>query len=181
MIKDKKDLKYYLAEDNKRYKNKPVKFLDWILHNEKWYIHIYLIALRHVEYHLNTGKKNLSFLWWWFIYKRYGFKTKIMIAPNTCAPGVIVYHLGDLVWVSSNCHIGRNCTLRAGVVFGRVNIAHKSGDVYVGDNCEFGLGVRILGTIQIGNNVTVGANAVVTHDIPDNCVVAGVPAKILNR
>ena len=49
----------------------------------------------------------------------------------------------------------------------------------MGDNCYFGLGVKILGSVKIGNNVTIGANAVVTKDIPDNAVVGGVPAKII--
>ena len=40
-----------------------------------------------------------------------------------------------------------------------------------------GAGAVILGNVQIGNNVLVGANAVVTHDIPDNCVAKGVPAR----
>ena len=38
----------------------------------------------------------------------------------------------------------------------------------------------MLGNIKIGNNVIVGANSVVTHDVPDNCVVAGTPAKIIS-
>ena len=37
----------------------------------------------------------------------------------------------------------------------------------------------VIGGITIGNNVTVGANAVVTKPVPDNAIVAGVPAKIL--
>ncbi|WP_240053851.1 DapH/DapD/GlmU-related protein [Bacteroides uniformis] len=51
--------------------------------------------------------------------------------------------------------------------------------VVVGDNCYFGVGVKVIGSVRIGNNVTIGANAVVTHDIPDNAVVGGVPAKII--
>ena len=42
-----------------------------------------------------------------------------------------------------------------------------------------GLMVKVIGSVRIGNNVTIGANAVVTHDIPDNAVVGGVPAKII--
>ena len=42
------------------------------------------------------------------------------------------------------------------------------------------MGCKIFGSVRIGNNVTVGANAVVTKDIPDNAVVGGVPAKVLS-
>jgi serine O-acetyltransferase len=49
----------------------------------------------------------------------------------------------------------------------------------VGDNCYIGLDAKILGPVRIGNNVTIGANAVVTKDIPDNVIVAGIPAQII--
>lgn len=49
-----------------------------------------------------------------------------------------------------------------------------------GDNCYFGTGVTVLAPCRIGNNVTVAAGAVVTMpEIPDNAVVAGVPARIV--
>lgn len=51
----------------------------------------------------------------------------------------------------------------------------------IGDNCTLGAKSTIIGGVTIGNNVIVGANAVVTHDVPDNCVVAGVLAKIIKR
>ena len=40
-------------------------------------------------------------------------------------------------------------------------------------------GEKNVGKINIGNNVTIGAGSVITHDIPDNAIVAGVPAKII--
>lgn len=46
-------------------------------------------------------------------------------------------------------------------------------DVWVGGN------VTILPGVTIGNNVVVAAGAVVTKDVPDNCVVGGVPAKVI--
>ena len=52
-------------------------------------------------------------------------------------------------------------------------------EIFVGDNCYVGTGATILGPIRIGNNVTIAAGAVVTKDVPDNVVVAGVPAKIV--
>ena len=51
--------------------------------------------------------------------------------------------------------------------------------VNIGDNCYISTGVTILAPIDIGNNVTIAAGAVVTKDVPDNAVVAGVPAKVV--
>lgn len=49
----------------------------------------------------------------------------------------------------------------------------------IGNNVELGATVTIIGKIKIGDNVTVGAGSVVVKDVPDNCVVAGNPAKII--
>lgn len=54
------------------------------------------------------------------------------------------------------------------------------GRAVIGDFCHLGAGSIILPDIQIGNNVVVGAGAVVTKDLPDNCTVVGIPAKIIN-
>ena len=51
----------------------------------------------------------------------------------------------------------------------------------IGDNVEICAGARILGPVRIGNNVIIGANAVVVKDVPDNCIVAGVPAHIIKE
>ena len=48
-------------------------------------------------------------------------------------------------------------------------------DVWIGGNCV------ITGGVTIGNNVVVAAGAVVNKDVPDNCVVAGVPAKVIKQ
>ena len=55
----------------------------------------------------------------------------------------------------------------------------KIGKVCIGDNVFVGANSTILAGVNIGNNVVVGANSVVTRDVPDNCVVAGNPAKVL--
>lgn len=49
----------------------------------------------------------------------------------------------------------------------------------IGDNVSLGANVVIIGGIHIGNNVVVGAGSVVVKDVPDNCVIAGNPAKII--
>ena len=49
----------------------------------------------------------------------------------------------------------------------------------IGDNVWIGGSVTILPGVHIGNNVTVGAGAVVTKDIPDGCIAAGNPARVI--
>ena len=55
----------------------------------------------------------------------------------------------------------------------------RHGKVEIGNNVYIGADVIINMGITIGNNVIIAAGAIVTHDIPDNSVVAGVPAKII--
>lgn len=55
----------------------------------------------------------------------------------------------------------------------------SKGPVIIGDNVWIGSKATILSGVNIGNNVVVGANSVVTKSIPDNAVVAGIPAKII--
>ena len=53
----------------------------------------------------------------------------------------------------------------------------NSKPVNIGDDVWIGGNVTILPGVNIGNNVIIAAGAVVTKDIPDNCVVGGVPAR----
>lgn len=57
----------------------------------------------------------------------------------------------------------------------------SKGPVKIGKNVWIGRCTSILSGVTIGDNVIVGANSVVTHDIPDNCMAVGVPAKIIKR
>ena len=54
------------------------------------------------------------------------------------------------------------------------------GKIKIGDNCFIGARTTILKNVTIGNNCIIGAGSVVTKSVPDNCVVAGVPAKIIS-
>jgi len=132
-----------------------------------------------VKYYKNTNKSRFVFLYHFFKFKRLGFKLRYTIYPNTVGSGLRIYHTGDLIHVKQKCHIGKNCTLLPGVVIGNKNLNDDNTWVTIGDNCYLGLGVKIFGEVKIGNNVIIGANSVVVKDIPDNCVVSGIPARII--
>ena len=105
--------------------------------------------------------------------------------------------------IFSNCIIGRDAHFgprfvlihATGVV---INGAVRGGsDVHVehqvtigmerrrapvlGDHIFIGAGAKIIGGVRVGNHARIGANAVVIHDVPARCTVAGVPARIVRR
>lgn len=180
MIKSKEDLAHYLSEDLKRFGKKP-NLKDWVLKNEVWYIFRYQKILRYVEFYKNSKKSKLLYIVYFFLYKRMCFKLKIDIKPNNMGPGFRLFHLGSLVRIKEKCQIGKNCSFQPGVVIGNKNIVDDGSFVKVGDNCYFGLGAKVFGEVSIGNNVVIGANSVVVKDIEDNCVVSGIPARVIKK
>ena len=62
-----------------------------------------------------------------------------------------------------------------------VDVNIGMGGSIIGDDCYISPGVKIVKPVRIGNNVVIGANAVVNKDIPDNTMVAGIPAKPIKR
>jgi acetyltransferase-like isoleucine patch superfamily enzyme len=53
------------------------------------------------------------------------------------------------------------------------------GGIFVGDDVWFGVGVTVLDGVHIGNGAVIGAGSVVTHDIPEGAIAAGVPARVI--
>lgn len=116
-------------------------------------------------------------------------ETGALISPNVC--------IGD------NCTIGENCLIRANVILGndvlvaqnvsfisfkhnyeRVDIPiHAQGEVFesisVGHDVWIGINAIVLAGVSIGDHAIVAAGSVVTKDVPEWGIVAGVPAKVI--
>lgn len=127
-------------------------------------------------YHLKSKLFLPLFVLCRFILKHYSYKYEFDISYRIpIGPGLSIAHIGYCVVAATE--IGSNCFLRPGVVMGK-NLL-KGGRPSVGDNVHIGVGAKIIGDIHVGNNVIIGANAVVTKDVPSNTVVGGNPAKVL--
>ncbi len=114
-------------------------------------------------------------------HRRYMFKFGIDIPVTTpIGSGLYIGHFGALV-VSHLARIGKNCNLSQGVTIAAVFRGSRSGAPMIGDNVYLGPGSKVVGKVTIGNNVAIGANCVVTRDVPDNAVVVGVPAKVISQ
>lgn len=92
----------------------------------------------------------------------------------------VFFDHGMGVVIGSTAIIGNDVVIYHGVTLGATKSTASRRHPKVGNNVVIGAGAKLLGAITVGNNVTIGANAVVTKDVPDNCVVAGIPAQIIN-
>ncbi len=171
MITSKKELQYYLRCDRialgKKSKN-PSFFGD-----EIWK---YQICMRKLDYYNKKG----GFKKWYYRFKYHKLSLRLgfSIPCNVIGPGLAIVHYGTIV-ISSKCQIGNNCRMHAGVNIG--TNAGESAAATIGDNVYIGPGVKIIGSVRIGNDSVLGANAVVTKDVRESTTVGGIPAKVISE
>ena len=180
MIKCKKDLNDYLAADlAEAYvpKSRVQRWLQGLGGNEQCAAYSYVRRLRYMEYYLNTGKK-LRYHWSHFLIGRKGLRLGIRISPNIAGKGLNIIHLSGGGGCYVNCEsMGDYCRIQSGVVIG--NKGSNENRPTIGNHVSFGLGCKVYGKLTIGDNATILPNAVVTHDVPANAIVGGIPAKII--
>jgi serine O-acetyltransferase len=114
------------------------------------------------------------------MYKFLKLITGIQMPLMTTAGGGLRFFHHDCIIIAGSVKIGRNVSIHQGVTIGRVFAGNKAGVPTIGNNVVIFAGAKILGNIQIGDNAVIGANAVVTKDIPAYAIAAGVPARVIS-
>lgn len=92
---------------------------------------------------------------------------------------LVIEHFGGII-ISGDTVLGDDVVIRNGVTIG-LKRTHNPGAPVIGNRVDIGTGAKILGPINIGDDVVIGANAVVLQDIPANSLAVGVPAIIKPR
>ena len=173
MITDRQTYRQYVKEDLKAYGLEHVGFYNY------WWMDClrFQLRLRKIEYLHNTSGHNVLKRLWLLVLEvvnhRLATRLGFTIPKNVFGPGLCIVHYGTIV-VHPDARVGRHCRLHPSTSIGDYNGVPRLGDdVYIGP------GAKIFGAVVIGDNVAVGANAVVNQSFGSNVTVAGVPARIV--
>lgn len=112
-----------------------------------------------------------------FLSERAKRKTGIEIHPGALIGKRLFIDHGTGVVIGETCVIGNDVVMYHGVTLGGTGKEKGKRHPNIGNSCVIGAGAKILGNIDIGDNVKIGANAVVLKSVLPNITVVGVPAK----
>ena len=109
------------------------------------------------------------------------FATGIEIHPGAMIGRRFFIDHGMGVVIGETTEIGDDVMLYHGVTLGGRALEHGKRHPTIGDRVTVGAGAKFLGPVHIGDDSAVGANAVVTHDVPPESIATGIPAVVRHR
>ena len=111
----------------------------------------------------------------WFLGIELPWKTRV-------GRGFRIDH-GQALIINDGTVFGENCTVRNSTTIGNKRIpdgTYSRAPIF-GNNVDIGANAVVIGPINIGNNVAIGAAAVVIKDVPDNSIVVGNPGRVIPK
>ena len=175
IISSRRMLKEWLKYEKKKYSTITPFFGLGIL-TEQDAIWKYQRRLRITEYHHNVGHK-IRYVFSRIKLHRLQFRYGMKVRLNSCGKGLKIMHLGSLL---TNGDIGEDCSLHVNVSI--VSGGRDTGTPTIGNHNVFGVGAVVVGSVELGNGLAIGANSVVTKSFgEDNIAIAGVPAKKISN
>lgn len=142
---------------------------------------IQILFLVQIGQLVKRKEKSTTYLYpFMMMHRHYMFKFGIQMPLGTPVKGGLSFNHFSCIIINGATQIGHNCTIFHGVTTALKMGGSNAGVPSIGNNCVLGPGSKILGSVTLGDNVFVGANAVVTHDMPSNSIVAGIPAKVIS-
>lgn len=172
MITSRKDYRQYRHADIQAYGLQRLSLYNWLRIDQLRF----QLRLRTLEYLANCQRwRLLSRVMLEVINHRLAVRLGFTIPKNVFGPGLCLVHRGTIV-VNPDAKVGAGCRIHPSTSIGDYN-----GTPTLGDNVYIGPGAKLYGPITIGNNVAIGANAVVNSSFGDNCTVGGIPAKVISQ
>lgn len=137
-----------------------------------------------IEHYLFTHSFFILKLLGFFFYPLYFIATyyifDIDISPMvTIGGGLYIHNKGHIF--DDRVIAGKNLTLIGPLTLGIKRFGSINAGPILGNNVIIYTGARVIGHVSIGDNVSIGANSVVIRDVPANCTVAGIPARIIKK
>ena len=115
-----------------------------------------------------------------FWFNSLSMKLKMFMDPyGDIGPGLYLGHPFMIV-INRRTKIGRDCSIGHEVTLGSHARGDRKGCPEVGCRVFIGAGAKIIGGIKLHDGAAIGANAVVTRDVPENGVAVGIPARVIS-
>lgn len=180
MLDTKKKLKECLKTEKKYYiSNKTFRdqIIEWVTQDPCVRIWKYQKALRYAEYY--SCQKGIKKILLYTLMRRkknkLGVALGIEISEGSFQEGLIIFHTGNIV-VNGYSRIGKDCWLHGDNCIGNNGITEET--PRIGDRVDIGVGAKIIGGVEIADDIVIGAGAVVNKSFFEpGIVIAGVPAR----
>lgn len=166
---------------------------NWFLHNDSWFN-------RNIRVFLEPGTIAVIVYRYghWVVGLRIPVLRQLLWIPYALGKVLVVLGFGIFIPATFECgrgfavhnfsgiflprtKVGDNFIVFQGVTVGHLRGSGGTKPPRIGSNVLLAAGAKVLGDVQLGSNIVVGANSLVVNNVPDNCTVVGVPARIVSR